>query len=185
MRPRNGRCLCWLLLAGWCGDRCPTGIRLSLHALPNAVCLTLQGRQHPRHVTGTPSPDCTFLLAPHPFHRDLNTVSWRPTWCSQDKNPEWQGPASLPAVSPHPAEAPCGSLLMEHSYWWVEEPALRCKQPREESSLPSHKIKCPQSEAAPRRVEKSPWGRTWQRGQRSLEGYSPRGRKESDTTEAT
>ena len=155
MRPRNGRCLCWLLRAGWHRDRCPAGIRLSLHALPNAVCLTLQGRQPPRHLTGTPAPDRTFLLALRPFHSDLNPVSGRLTWRSQDRNPERQGSASLSAVSLRRAEAPCGSRLMESSYRWVEAPALRCKQPlsspsqgREESSLPSNKIKCPQSEAA-------------------------------------
>ena len=44
-------------------------------------------------------------------------------------------------------------------------------------------------------VRKIPWGREWQptpgflpggsHGQRNLEGYSPWGRKESDTTEGT
>ena len=60
-----------------------------------------------------------------------------------------------PCCVPHPVEAPCGSLLMGSRYEMVEGPALRCKQPlpspsqdREENSLPSNKIRCPQSEAA-------------------------------------
>ena len=59
-----------------------------------------------------------------------------------------------------------------------EEPSCQCGRPRDTSSVP--------------RVGKIPWRRKWQstpvflprkfRGQRSLVGYSPCGRKESDMT---